>query len=199
MHDLGRRARSRSPTPQCHPAACREPDQRRHCPGDLRPGRHNHRRRGAVQRAARLLAVSARLRRRGTGRSGTAWLTLQVRRRLDDPLLENVASLVTPFTAFLFAEVIGASGVLAVVVCGLVLSQVNPRVARADTRQQGQAFWSLSTFVLDGALFILVGLEVNVAVRSLSEVFAVTYLIRLLDRRPQQRLRRVSNRARVLS
>jgi CPA1 family monovalent cation:H+ antiporter len=153
----------------------------------------------------------------------TAWLALLVRRHLDDPLLENLVSLVTPFAAFLLAEVVDASGVLAVVVCGLVLSQAGPRVIRALTRQQAQAFWGLSTFVLNGALFVLVGLQLQASVRDLPAaeltrglaavaaigaavvgarfgwLFTTPYLIRLLDRRPQQRLRRVGARARVLS
>jgi Na+/H+ antiporter len=152
-----------------------------------------------------------------------AWLAAQARRRLDDPLLENVLILLTPFTAFLLAEVVDASGVLAVVVCGLIMSQVGPRVGRADTRQQTTAFWTLSTFLLNGALFVLVGLEVQSAVRGLTStdigrglfavvavsavaigvrfawLFTTPYLIRLLDRRPQQRLRRVGARARVVS
>lgn len=153
----------------------------------------------------------------------TAWLAVQVRRRVEDPLQENVAVLLTPFTAYLLAELIGASGVLAVVVCGLLMSQIGPRVGRADTRQQTTAFWSLSTHLLNGALFVLVGLELQSAVRGLTSVdvlrglgavavvsvvlvgvriswlFSTVYLIRLLDRRPSQRLRRQTARARVLS
>lgn len=153
----------------------------------------------------------------------TAWLARQVRRRLDDPLQENVTILLTPFTAFLLAEFLGASGVLAVVVCGLIMSQAGPRVSRADTRQQTTAFWTLSTFLLNGALFVLVGMEVQSAIRGLTSValtqglvavavvsavvigvrfawlFTTPYLVRLLDRRPQQRLRRVGARARVVS
>ena len=153
----------------------------------------------------------------------TAWLAVQVRRRVDDPLLGNVAIILTPFTAFLLAEAIHASGVLAVVVCGLIISQAGPRVGRADTRQQTQAFWSLATFLLNGALFVLVGLELQAAVHGLTSdalthgliavlavsatvigarfvwLFTTPYLIRALDRRPQQRLRRVGARARVVS
>jgi Na+/H+ antiporter len=152
-----------------------------------------------------------------------AWLSIQVRRRLDDPLLNNLAMLLTPFTAFLAAQAIHASGVLAVVVCGLIMSQAGPRLARASSRQQSNAFWSLATFVLNGALFVLVGLELQSAVRGLTSValtrglilvvvisavligarfawlFTTPYLIRMLDRRPQQRLRRVGARSRVLS
>ena len=151
-----------------------------------------------------------------------AWLGMHVRRRLDDPLQENVALLATPFLAFLLAEFAHASGVLAVVVCGLIVSQVSPREGRADARQQTVAFWSLATFVLNGSLFVLVGLEVQSAVRDLTSVdlvrglvavaavsavvigtrfvwlFTTPYLIRVLDRRPQQRARRVGARPRVV-
>ncbi|HET7243358.1 MAG TPA: cation:proton antiporter, partial [Streptosporangiaceae bacterium] len=61
-----------------------------------------------------------------------------------------------------------AVGVLAVVVCGLIISQAGPRLGRADTRQQTVAFWSLATFLLNGALFVLVGLELQAAVRGLT-------------------------------
>lgn len=146
----------------------------------------------------------------------------QVRRRLHDALQENVATLLTPFTAFLLAEAMHASGVLAVVVCGLIMSQTGPRIGRADTRQQTTAFWTLATYLLNGALFVLIGLEAQSAVRNLSGValtrglgllavisavvigarfawlFTNPYFIRLLDRRPQQRERRVGARPRVV-
>jgi Na+/H+ antiporter len=152
-----------------------------------------------------------------------AWLVSRARPRLDDPLLQNVLILLTPFTAFLLAEAIDASGVLAVVVCGLIMSQVGPRVGRADSRQLTTAFWTLATYLLNGALFILVGLEVQSSVRGLTStdvgrglaavgvvsavvigvrfawMFTMPYLIRALDRRPQQRLRRVGARGRVVS
>ncbi|SHH32649.1 sodium/proton antiporter, CPA1 family [Jatrophihabitans endophyticus] len=147
-------------------------------------------------------------------------LSWQLRSRLDDPILENIAVLVTPFGAFLLAESVHASGVLAVVVCGLLMSQLAPRVTGAAARQQTTAFWSLSTTVLSSALFVLVGLEAQNAVRNLTSasagravayVFAVTgvvigvrvawlhttpYVVRALDRRPAQRLRRIGARQR---
>ncbi len=153
----------------------------------------------------------------------TAWPGMQVRRLLDDPLQENVAIILIPFAAYLLAEAVHASGVLAVVMSGLIMSQVGPRVGHADTRQQTTAFWSLSTFLLNGALFVLVGLELQSVVRGLGSaaltrglvavgavsaavigarfawLFTTPYLIRLLDRRPQQRPRRVGARARVVS
>jgi monovalent cation/hydrogen antiporter len=146
-----------------------------------------------------------------------------IRRRLRDPLVSNVVILVTPFAAYLLAEEIDASGVLAVVACGLIMSRLGPRVGRADARQQTEAFWTLSSFLLNGSLFALVGLESQTAARGLSSVgvakaavmvgvaavvlfvvrfaflYTASYLIRAIDRRPQQRLRRMSNRARVVS
>jgi hypothetical protein len=146
-----------------------------------------------------------------------------LRRRLEGALQQNVTVLLTPFAAFLLAERVEASGVLAVVVAGLIISQAAPRIGAADARLQTQAFWTLATFLLNAALFVLVGLEVPAAVRGLSSagltqalvmVAAVVlvlmgvrlgflivsaYTIRLVDRRPEQRLRRVSNRARVVS
>jgi len=150
-------------------------------------------------------------------------LSWQVRRRMDDPMLEGIAMLVTPFAAFLLADSIHASGVLAVVVCGLFLTRTAPRVTGAFTRQQTTAFWSLSTTVLSSVLFILVGLQAQTAVRNLASasgaralgyVLAVTavvigtrwvwmyttpYLIRAVDRRPAQRLRRIGARQRSVS
>ena len=152
----------------------------------------------------------------------TAWLAVRVRRHLHDPLQENVAVMLTPFTAFLLAEAIHASGVLAVVVSGLLMSQAAPG-SGAAARQQTEAFWSLSVYLLNGSLFVLVGLELQAAVRGLGSgalargliavgavsaavigvrfvwLFTTPYLIRVLDRRPQQRLRRVGPRARVVS
>ncbi len=96
-----------------------------------------------------------------------SWLGMQVLRRVHAVVLENLLTLLVPFVAFLAAEAIGASGVLAVVVAGLVVSQVAPKLDRAETRQQVRSFWSFATFLLNGALFVLVGIEATIAVRAL--------------------------------
>lgn len=153
----------------------------------------------------------------------TAWIIEQLRRRLDDPLDENVITILGPFAAYLTAEALQASGVLAVVIYGLIRSQVAPRRQRADTRQLGTSFLTLSTYLLTGALFVLVGLQLQAVVRRLDSgdlargltavmiislvvigtrfawFFTVPYLIRVIDRRPGQRQRRVGARGRVVS
>jgi monovalent cation/hydrogen antiporter len=147
----------------------------------------------------------------------------QLRRRLDDPILENIAILVTPFLAFLLAELIHASGVLAVVVCGLLISRMAPRVTGAAARRQMTEFWTLATTLLSSVLFVLVGVQAQSAVRQLTSasasravgyVLALTgvvigtrwawlyttpYLIRALDRRPSQRARRIGARQRTVN
>ncbi|HUQ59615.1 Na+/H+ antiporter [Lentzea sp.] len=152
-----------------------------------------------------------------------AWLAVQLRKRLDSPLHETVVSILTPFAAFLLAETVHGSGVIAVVTCGLALARVGPRIVRADTRQVSYAFWGVATFLLNGSLFVLIGLQAHSAIRSLdgSEILATfgaiglvaltvtgtrllwsyttPYVIRALDRRPQQRLRRVGARQRLVT
>lgn len=80
----------------------------------------------------------------------------------------NVTLLLIPFTAFLVAEIIHASGVLAVVVAGLIVSFVSPRVTTASSRRQTDAVWPFGVFLLNGALFILIGLEVQYVVHEIS-------------------------------
>ena len=152
-----------------------------------------------------------------------AWAGTIFLRRLREPLVLNTTLLVIPFLAFLAAELIHASGVIAVVVAGLFLTQTGPRVSTAQSRQQTLGFWSLATFVLNGALFVLIGIEAQSAVRSVDSgqvwplvlltftawialvlirfVFQMVsvWLIRLLDRRPAQLARRMPHRARVVS
>ncbi|WP_425826956.1 Na+/H+ antiporter [Streptomyces fractus] len=152
-----------------------------------------------------------------------AWVNMNLRRRIDDPLLGNLVMVLAPFAAYLLAELIGASGVLAVVVSGLIMAHVAPRIIRADHRTQAMAFWPLVTFIINGSLFVLVGVQLQYAVRHLSDgdirsalvavgavslvlvavrlafLFGSAYLIRVLDRRPQQLLRRISHRSRVVT
>lgn len=148
-----------------------------------------------------------------------AWL----RRHIAEPLPHNTVVVLIPFTSFLLADEIGGSGVLAVVTAGLIMTQIGPRVGTAAARLQTQGFWTLSTFLLNAALFVLVGLQAQAAVRGLSSIdvaracaviaavlavliavritfqFASVYAIRALDRRPAQRRRRASHRFRVIS
>ncbi len=96
------------------------------------------------------------------------WIDAQVRRYLTTSVNQNALALLTPFVAFLIAEEIHASGVLAVVVSGLWVAQVAPRMVSAHARQQGTGFWTLTTFLLNGGLFVLIGLEIPIAIKGLT-------------------------------
>jgi Na+/H+ antiporter len=145
----------------------------------------------------------------------------EIRRRLDDPPTEITITLFTGYAAFLPADQLHLSGVLAVVAAGLYLGWRAPELARPATRLQAFAVWEVLTFLLNASLFILVGLQLPVVLDGLAGqpatelagyaalvvvtvigarfvwAFTVPYLVRALDRRPQQRERRVSAAPRV--
>lgn len=89
------------------------------------------------------------------------WLVRLLRERIHAPEIETTISLLTPFAAFLPAEALGVSGVLAVVTAGLYLARYGPRLLTADTRVQTQGMWGVVGFVLEGLTFIFVGLELR--------------------------------------
>ena len=82
-------------------------------------------------------------------------------RRTTDPLLDNALSLLTPFAVVLVAEWLGGSGVVAVVVTGLVLGPRTPTLMSAASRLQMEAFWRMVRFLLEGLVFLLVGLQLR--------------------------------------
>lgn len=99
---------------------------------------------------------------------GAAYVIAFLRRRTDDPLIENTLSLLTPFFAYLPAEALGASGVLAVVVTGLRLSHDAPILLSPAARLQEHAIWSLIDFLLEGVVFALIGLQLPMIVSNLT-------------------------------
>ena len=139
------------------------------------------------------------------------WALAWLRRRLDDPLLENALSLLTPFAAYLPAEHLHASGVLSVVVVGLYIGRRSPVLLSSTTRLQSQALWSMITFLLEGFVFALIGLQLPTILDGLSGrepgdvaaltaavtvtvivvrflwVYPATYLPRRLSRRLRER------------
>lgn len=90
------------------------------------------------------------------------------RRGIDAPLEEGALSLLTPFAAFLLAESVHCSGVVAVLVSALVLAYSGPKVIRARSRLQSYAFWDITTFLLNGSLWVFVGVQIPGAVSHLS-------------------------------
>ncbi len=89
-----------------------------------------------------------------------------VHKRIGNPLIDNAVSLLTPWVVFLPAERIHASGVVAVVVCGLALGHRMPTLMSAASRLQMDAFWRMVKFLLEGAVFLLVGLQLRALIEE---------------------------------
>lgn len=138
-----------------------------------------------------------------------------VRRHLDDPPTEITISLATGYLAFVPAEHLHLSGVLAAVSAGLYVGWRSPSLTSPSTRLQATAVWETLTFVLNALLFVLIGLQLPAVVDGLAGrsvlqlagwaaavagavvavrflwLFTTPYVIRMVDRRPSQRELRV--------
>jgi monovalent cation/hydrogen antiporter len=130
-----------------------------------------------------------------------------VQRHLDDPPVQITISLLTPFAAYLPAERLHVSGILAVVTAGIYLGWHSPLIVTARYRLQAFAFWEVTVFLLNGFVFIIIGLQLPEILRALSGeslitlienaiiisaavvlvriawVFSATYLPRLISKR----------------
>ena len=96
------------------------------------------------------------------------WLAEQFHKRVDDAPIEITVSLLTPFVAYLAAERLGVSGVLAVVTAGLYLGMRMPELLTFRTRLQGGPVWEMVEFLLNGFVFILIGLQLPEVLGALS-------------------------------
>jgi CPA1 family monovalent cation:H+ antiporter len=92
------------------------------------------------------------------------------------PAVSATVSLLTPFAAYLLADIVGASGVLSVVATGLYAARTVPKVLGAETRMQISGMWTVVTFMLESLVFILVGLELPYVARALDRVPLSTLL-----------------------
>jgi monovalent cation/hydrogen antiporter len=117
------------------------------------------------------------------------WIIAHVRARIEDTPVEMTISLLTPYAAFLPADRLGASGVIATVAAGLYLGQRGSHIMGADARLTGRAVWETVTFLLNGFVFIVMGLEVPLllgtltpsrAIRLIGIGVAVTVLLALV-------------------
>jgi CPA1 family monovalent cation:H+ antiporter len=86
-----------------------------------------------------------------------------------DDLIDIVVSLVTPYVAYLGAERLHLSGVLASVVAGIYLGARSPELLSASARLTGTAFWNTLVFLLNGVVFMLIGLQLPAIMRNLRE------------------------------
>ena len=131
-------------------------------------------------------------------------------------------SLLTGYLAFVPAETLGVSGVLATVTAGIYMGIRGPRILPVRIRLQGYFVWDILDYILNAVLFVLIGLQLRGVVAALSGYsasrlfgyalavtavvvgtrlvgyFTVPYLVRAIDRRAVQRARRVGARWRLV-
>ena len=151
------------------------------------------------------------------------FVVAEIRRRLDDAPTEITISLLTAYAAFIPADALNLSGVLAAVTARIYLGWRGPELVTPQTRLQSFAVWEILVFLLNATLFILIGLQLPMITDSLGAyttgelvgysalvcatvigarfafMSTMPYVVRALDRRPAQRERRVGWRPRIVS
>jgi NhaP-type Na+/H+ or K+/H+ antiporter len=150
------------------------------------------------------------------------WVIARVRARTEDAQISITISLLSGYAAFIPADLVGASGVLAAVTTGIYVGIKGPSVIPARIRLQGTFVWEMLAYIINASLFVLVGLQLrgvvdqlhgNSALRLAGYAAAVSVvvivvriawfltiplLIRMLDRRASQLARRVGWQVRVV-
>jgi Na+/H+ antiporter len=135
------------------------------------------------------------------------FLFVAVHRRLGDPFIEVLTSLAVPYVAYIVAESVHLSGVLAVVAAGLVRGRHSPEIVSAEMRILARSMWNMVVFLLNSLIFIIIGLQLSGIVERLGDrspkelvlhgvlvsavailvrfawVYLATYFPRLLSRR----------------
>ena len=112
------------------------------------------------------------------------WIVAWVRTKLEDTPVEITVSLLTPYAAYLPAELLGVSGVLAAVTAGLFIGRRSSRIMGSEARLAGRAVWESLVFLLNGVVFLAIGFQISSISRgmdrtTLLELAAVGVLVSL--------------------
>jgi monovalent cation/hydrogen antiporter len=99
---------------------------------------------------------------------GVGWLMLRLRRWVRDPGIEIMLSILTPFMAYWPPEQLGGSGVLATLATGLYVSWHGSRWIGAATRLPGVVFWDFLTYLIEGMVFLITGLQARTLIPFIS-------------------------------
>ena len=121
-----------------------------------------------------------------------AWVFVQLHRHIGDPFIEVLVSMSIPYVAYIAAESVHLSGVLAVVAAGLFRGRYAPKMVSAEMRILARSVWNIFVFLLNSMIFILIGLQLSGIVARLGNypadqlalaslcVSAVAILVRFL-------------------
>jgi len=105
------------------------------------------------------------------------WASLHLRRWARDPRVEITLSLMTPYLAYWVPEHLGGSGVLATVAAGLYVSWKGPLLIPSATRLQGIFFWDLIIYLIEGFVFLVVGLQARTLLERIHPQELSSFLI----------------------
>ncbi len=95
------------------------------------------------------------------------WVVSRITEQVDDPVFSVVITILAPIAAYLPAEELGLSGVLATVAAGIYLGRHAPRRMSSEVRIAGAAAWQVLLFLINGAVFILIGFQLPAVLDAL--------------------------------
>jgi len=97
-----------------------------------------------------------------------AWVLARIRCAVTDTTTDTALSFLAPWLAYLPAEVVHASGVLAVVVCGVLLGHKAPVIQSAQSRMAERVNWTTIQYLLENAVFLIIGLQAHLIVEAVA-------------------------------
>jgi len=98
------------------------------------------------------------------------YLIGEIRIRIEDPKLHMIISVLTPFLAYLPAEKLGGSGILATVITGLIIGHKYLEKFKAEVRLISHSVWTILEYMIENILFLLVGLNLRFIIVNISTV-----------------------------
>ena len=106
-----------------------------------------------------------------------ALLFVAIHKRLGDTMIEVLTTLAAPYVAYILAESLHMSGVLAVVAAGLVRGRYSPEIVSAEMRIIARSVWNLLVFLLNSLVFMLIGLQLSDVTERLGGIPAVELVV----------------------
>jgi Na+/H+ antiporter len=107
-----------------------------------------------------------------------AFVYIAIHRRLGDPFIEVITVLTIPYAAYIAAESMHVSGVLAVVASGLVRGRYAPEIVSAEMRIMARSVWNVLVFILNSLIFILIGVQMSDVLDHLNQ-YSLPHLLML--------------------
>ncbi len=106
-----------------------------------------------------------------------SWLFIRIHPHVGDPFIEVLVSMSVPFVAYILAESVHTSGVLAVVAAGLFRGRFAPKMVSAEMRILARSVWNILVFMLNSLIFMLIGMQLSQIVPRLAAYSALELVV----------------------